>query len=188
MEKENNVLRELKASLDEEHGNEFIALIKKHHELIRDCIPPLINDETSVELKQTTLLLFFELFRMHAKAEEETLYSSLEKTDFQEVRLEGLVGQDEHDLALELFDELMHMGYETKWDEEVDAKVNVLTSLVKGHLRQEENEMFPLTEKYLSDLLPGLVDDYIEKCKTYLNIAMKIVPEDMTSDMRVLFY
>lgn len=189
MRSNESTLREIKFSLNEERGMSFFTLLKTHHNAIRQCIPTLIDGTTSIEDKQQTLPLFFKLFRMHAKAEEETLYLSLKEADLQEARLEGLVGQDEHDLVLELFDDLTKMGYESQWSVEIDAKIKVLTELIKGHLRQEENEIFAIAQKALGeDVIESLVDKYVDKCETYLNIDLKIVPDNAAVDMRVLFY
>jgi hemerythrin superfamily protein len=180
-------LREIKVSLDEDRNSSFIPLLRKHHDYLKQFIPHLMDKNS--KNKKEVLSFFIKFFSIHARAEEETLYMTLEKTEMKDTRLEGLIGQDEHELALEIIEELRELDYENNWNEEIEERVRVLAGLVKGHFRHEENEMFPMIQRDLGDIVLGnLTNRYITKCHVYLNIELNIIPDQMVNDMRTLFY
>jgi hemerythrin-like domain-containing protein len=90
----------------------------------------------------------------------------------------------------ELLDELKLMGVETSWSEEIDAKMHVLAGLVKTHLKQEEQVVFPMVEKLIPEsTLMDLTDDYLDRCKIYLELAMDDTTLEVSrSDVITFFY
>lgn len=191
MNYEKETLKHLRISLDEEdEETSIIPIIENHHKYLKEYISILMNDETPPKDKQATASLFFPIFIMHAKAEEEVLYYDLKVSNNKDLRQEGLHAQDEHDIAYDLIDELKKMDIATSWSEEINSKMRVLTDLLKTHIREEELVMFPLVEKILSESkLIDLSDEYLNKCRVYLDMAMEDTPSEVSrSDVMTFFY
>lgn len=147
----------------------IIDIIECHHNYLQESIEVLMDKHADLKDRQTHLGRFLKLFYMHGRAEEETLYHSLLNSTEREARLEGFGGQDEHEIAYQLSDELRDLDYATKWSEEIDAKARVVAALVESHIKEEENEMFSIAEKHISgEEFNSLAAIYIEKCRLYL--------------------
>lgn len=175
MNLENTILFELKNSFQDDiiKKSSLIGLIEKHHSYLEDCIAVLTDSETSYEDKQKYLYQFLHILHMHAKAEEETLYAYLLEADLRQARLEGTVGQEEHNIIYQLASDLKDMNFQIAWSEEVEAKAKVLATIVEAHLQEEENEMFPLLKKAFTQMqLDELANDYLNKCEDYLHYEM----------------
>lgn len=188
---EKETLKHLRTSLDEEDDEtSIIPILENHHKYLKEYISILMDAETSAKDKQATATLFFPILNMHAKAEEEVFYHTLKNSTSKEVRMEGLHGEDEHQIAYELVDELKLMGAETSWSEEIDSKMRVLTGLLKNHLKEEEQVMFPMVEKMIPESkLMDLTDEYLDRCKIYLDMAMEDTPSEVSrSDVITFFY
>lgn len=168
---EPHTFEDIKESLDLASADRtgFIDLLKKHHDFLKESIKILMDPNRSEEDKRLNLTRFYRLVEMHGKAEQETLYVHLKKNSLKLARLEGLGGQDEHDIAFQLEDELKEMGYPLKWTEEIEAKAIRAAGLVKNHIKEEESTMFSIAKKCISDSdFEGMRVDYIQKCRTYL--------------------
>lgn len=191
MSYEKETLRQLRISLDEEDDEtSIIPIIENHHKYLKEYISILMSDDVSAKDKQATVTLFFPILNMHAKAEEEVLYEALKEYADKDIRMEGLRGQDEHEITYDLVDELKLMGAETSWSDEIDSKMRVLAGLLKTHIKQEELVMFPMLEKALPESkLMDLTDEYLDKCKIYLDMAMEDTPSEVSrSDVITFFY
>jgi hemerythrin-like domain-containing protein len=163
---------EIRSALDVDVAEEkgFITILKEHHDYIEESIKVLMSKDAPDEDKQNHTLRFFRLVQMHGKAEQETLYASLIESSSADARLEGFGGQDEHDLAFQLENELKMMGYETQWNEEIAAKARVAASLVQNHISEEESEMFAVAREKLSDVsFERMRTEYVTKCREYLD-------------------
>lgn len=85
---------------------------------------------------------------LHARLEEEIIYPAFREklTDSKDLVDEAKV---EHDSAKILIKEIKQM----QADEDLfDAKVKVLAEYIEHHVKEEENEMFPLMQKSDVDL------------------------------------
>ena len=157
-------------SEDQKTKSDFIGLLEKHHDFLEESIAVLTDKEASSAEKQVHLTRFIHLLFMHGKAEEETLYQSLKHAEEKEARLEGIAGQDEHDVAFQMAKELKAMDFEVSWSEEIDAKAKVLASLVQNHINEEETEMFTIAENAIAPIKMDVISGfYLEKCKVYLD-------------------
>lgn len=171
MQSSPHALADVRASLEKAAKDDrgFIDVLKDHHDYLDESISVLLDRNASDNSKQVQLIRFFKLLEMHGRAEQETLYPQLRQNEDMDVRLEGYVGKDEHDIAFQLEDELLQMGYLTTWNEVITAKAKVVATLVKNHIKEEESTMFPLAEQTLSEEeLLNLRDEYLQKCKIYL--------------------
>lgn len=165
-------LNDVRAGLDEalQDQMEFIPLIEKHHDYIQQSISVLLEQASSEVDKQDHLFRFFRLVEMHGRAEEEVLYSALQQNDNREARLHGLAGQNVHDVVFRMERELYEMGYRNNWNETIEAKAKVVATLVKNHIKEEEQKVFPLVERMMTtSQLELMCFSYIDKCKIYLD-------------------
>lgn len=188
---EKETLRQLRLSLDEEDDEtSIIPILENHHKYLKEYISILMAESTPTKDKQATATLFFPILSMHARAEDEILYHALKEATNKDIRLEGLRGQDEHELMYELVDELKLMGAESSWSEAIDAKMRVLAGLVKTHVKQEEQVVFPMVEKFIPETtLMDLTDDYLDRCKIYLELSMDDTTLEVSrSDVITFFY
>lgn len=103
----------------------------------------------------------------HAAVEEQLLYPALRERaknhDQDELALEAL---EEHHVAKWLLHELIDMHPD---DERFDAKVYVLTEVVRHHVREEQNEVFPLIRRLYSR-------NELEEMGTMLEDAKRMAP------------
>ena len=195
MSDEKDFLKILRRSLDEEEDDtSIIPILENHHKYLKEYISIFMDSATEVEDKVAAASLFFPIFHMHARAEEETFYHTLQRTYNQELRLHGLCGQDEHEIAHQLVEELKNLGIDYQWSEEIDAKILVLSGLVKNHLKEEENVMFPKAQELLPESkLISLAEDYLEQCRSILDMELETQKGDPSlvasrSDVITLFY
>ena len=120
----------------------FIEVLHQHHRFLNESIIILTDKESLDVDKQIHLDRFLRLWEMHARAEEETLYRSLVRHESHEVKREGLVGQDEHDIAFRLYDDLKNSDYMVEWTDDIYSKAQVLANLVSAHVLEEEGILF----------------------------------------------
>ena len=189
---EKETLNLLRQSLDEEEDEtSIIPILENHHKYLKEYVSIFLNPNIDSSDKIATTRLFFPIFTMHAKAEQEIFYGTLKDANDHELKFDGLKSEDEHAIAFELIDELKAMNCELIWSQEIEVKIQLLATLVKNHLKEEELVMFPLAEKYIPESqLLNLSDDYLEKCKLYLEEEQRgvIPPEVSRSDVITLFY
>ncbi len=184
-------LKMLRRTLDEEDDeNSILFLLKVHHKYLKEFVILLSSSDIAIEHKQLTLTLFEKIFRMHALSEQEILYKILNRSTNREMRLQSLKTTDENDLAFEIIDELKVLNAENIWTENIGSKIKVLSGLLKSHIKDEENILFPLAEKHLTESqLMDLTDEYIEKCKIHLDAELahysSVVPKN---DVASLIY
>ena len=169
-------LEAVKQSLSQAVETGFIRVLEQHHDFLEESIDVLLSKNTLPQEKQLHLVRFLHLIAMHANAEEETLYVGLKNAAEKLARVEGAAAQDEHEIAMQLSDELKEMGFERIWSEAIEAKSHVIAGLVQNHIEEEEREIFKTAENQISDEdLDALRDQYIEKCKTYLDEEMGVL-------------
>lgn len=160
----------------------FVEILQQHHRFLNESVTILVDRDSLPVEKQIHLDRFIRLWEMHGHAEEETLYRSLKRHENHGVHREALVGQDEHDLAFRLADELKASGYMNEWTDDIDAKAQVLANLVASHLLEEEGVTFPIAKKaLLAGELQVLASDYLDLCEFYLDGDSRIlIPTLMT--------
>lgn len=169
-------LEDVQLGLDEALIDEMdlIPLMEKHHGYLKESIDVLTRKDAIDHEKQDHLFRFFRLLEMHGKAEEEVLYTTLRNHTDKDARLAGFAAQAEHDVAFRMERELLEMGYRDTWNEEIAAKAKVVAVLVKNHIKEEESEIFPLTEKLIPQPeLERMSETYTVKCKIYLSESLE---------------
>lgn len=168
---EPHTLDQVHASIETDLKKEtgFITVLKEHHYFLEESINVIIDPTATIPEKRSHLGRFLSLLEMHAQAEQETLYIHLQQNIEEDARLEGLAGQDEHEIAFQIRDELIAMNYKTQWNDEIAAKAKVLATLVKNHIKEEESVMFHIAKKDLNEAeMDEMRIEYLDKCRSYL--------------------
>ena len=184
-------LKHLRQSLnDEDDDTSVIHIMENHHKYLKEYINMLNDSGTAPEDKQALASLFLCIFQMHAHAEGDSFYPALREASSHEVRLLGIKGQDEHEIAFEIVDEIKSMDYKHYWSEDIDAKIRMLTGLIKSHIKEEESVVYPNAKRSLSEKqLVNLTNEYLKKCLMYLDMEMESGPSDVSrSDVITFFY
>lgn len=170
---------EIRMELDEalDKTPDLIELMKRHHDYIEESISVLVDSKASVADKQEHLSRFLVLLDMHGHAEEETLYRRLIGDDEKIARVEGLGGQDEHDVAYLMGDELIAMDFINTWNDQIESKAKVLATLVQNHIKEEESVMFKVADKQMDAVeFDTLAKEYLIKCVLYLDADLTPPP------------
>jgi len=165
-------LSKIRASLESDKSttSNFIELLEKHHDYMKESIVILTDNLASLTEKQTNLDRFLHLLNMHGKAEEETLYEVLISNKSKESRLEGFCGKEEHDHVFLISKELQSLNYKAHWTDEIEAKAKVIASLCANHIKEEEGVMYHVAKKNISDQeMQKLSELYLSKCAVYIN-------------------
>lgn len=156
------------AKKSDKKKNDILSLIEDHHDMLRESIEVVKDEDESDDEKIKHLSRFISGLRMHSKAEEQTLYDTL--IDVKDVRREFLEAQTEHSLADHLTEEIETLGFPDEWDDEIAAKGKVLVELVEHHMEEEEDQIFSDTKEHLTrDEMVSLGEDYLEKCKDLID-------------------
>lgn len=138
---------------------DIIRLILVDHEPLRKMIGTLKDLDAPIRTRRRIFDQFAPMLLVHTRAEQESLYTYL-KDENKELRIDGLQGEVEHELA-------EHMVEEVKMAENADlwsARAKVLAELVEHHLKEEETDFLPVFKK------ESEVEDRVMLGKQYLEL------------------
>ncbi|HEY7519789.1 MAG TPA: hemerythrin domain-containing protein [Methylomirabilota bacterium] len=120
-------------------------LLKKQHRQVEKLFK---QAEKATQARQRRQLMdqIIEMLKMHTQIEEEIFYPAVRELGTS--KAEEMVDEafEEHHVVDLVLAELPSVDPE---DERYEAKITVLSELVKHHVEEEEGEMFPLAEKKL---------------------------------------
>ncbi len=139
-----------------------ITLLKADHKSIERLFKSYEKaGDAAVATKRTIVDQIIEGLSTHASVEEQIFYpevrARVEDTD--DIVLESL---EEHHLVKILLAELATLE---ATDEHFDAKVTVLTELVRHHVEEEEQEMFPAVRTALGRKALGEIGERMEAAR-----------------------
>jgi len=120
-------------------------LLKKQHKTVKALFKKVENTEDGRQRRQLMDQIANEL-KIHTKIEEEIFYPAVREIGTS--KAEELVDEsfEEHHVVDLVLAELPKVDPE---DERFAAKMTVLSELVEHHADEEEEEMFPMSEKKL---------------------------------------
>ena len=120
-------------------------LLKKQHRQVEKLFK---QAEKATQPRQRRQLMdqIAEMLTMHTKIEEEVFYPAVRELGSS--KAEEMIDEafEEHHVVDLVLAELPNVDPE---DERFEAKMTVLSELVKHHVEEEEGEMFPMAEKKL---------------------------------------
>lgn len=150
---------------------DIVELILQDHRPLKDLIKILKNAKGDAVERFTAFEKFAPLLLSHAKPEEDSLYDFLKKDD-QHI-IEGMEGDTEHALAIQLVSEIYDTSDENLWS----AKVKVLAEMVEHHIKEEEGSVLPEFKKNATqNERASLGDKYLE-IKNQMIVINGINPE-----------
>ena len=117
-----------------------ITLLRADHQKVTDLFETFEKSRSTAKKKVIAQEICTEL-RVHAKIEEEIFYpAAKDALNDKEMVPEALV---EHDGVKKLIAEIEN----SEGGEMFDARVKVLSELVKHHVKEEQGELFPAVKK-----------------------------------------
>jgi hemerythrin superfamily protein len=140
-----------------------ITLLKKDHKTVEGLFKEfekLQKKGTAAQKKKVVTSVIKEL-SVHAAIEEEIFYPDVRSEDDEEED-DVLEALEEHHIVKWTCDELSKMSPS---DERYDAKMTVLIEMVRHHVKEEEEEMFPQVRKALGRKTLLEMGDRLEKLK-----------------------
>lgn len=139
----------------------IITLIKEDHMPLKEGIRIITNENSKPAEKKRALKAFLKNLKLHAKAEEMSLYYN--EVDDKKVRKPILEGYVEHAVADVLARKLEATDIDSGLSDELEARAKVLCELVKHHLEEEETKMLvELKEANSEERLEELGRIYLE--------------------------
>src|SRR5262249_38699693 len=127
-------------------------LLKKDHAAVKKLFQGFEHAGERDKRKQEIFQQIRESLDRHARIEEEIFYPAMREATEARKDEEGtdlvLEAQQEHHVVKTLLSELDGMAAA---DEDFDAKMKVLQENVEHHIEEEEQEMFPRSERELGD-------------------------------------
>lgn len=101
----------------------------------------------------------------HMEAEEDVLYSRLQ--DEEDVRPQVLEGIEEHRAATSILRRLQNIeGGSEVWD----ARLKVLSETVDHHVQEEETQLFPQAQKFISAEEAITLREQFEKAREQIHV------------------
>ena len=140
-----------------------ITLLKDDHRTVERLFKRFESlGDNAHKSKQQVVAKIIEELSMHSSVEEQILYpAARESLADDSAVLEDL---EEHHIVKWTLSELMKMS---PTDERYDAKVKVLTELVRHHIQEEEEELFPTLRETWTRKRAQEVGDALAEAKKF---------------------
>jgi hypothetical protein len=116
-------------------------LLKSEHDKFKESLDKISNKKD--------LKLFEELRKeiiAHSEAEEEALYEPLQ-TKIGRLSIIIDIGHEEHDMAMDMMDELVEIDDDEEWDN----LFSVFKKSIESHIKMEEEDIFKVAQRHLTD-------------------------------------
>lgn len=126
-------------------ANDALTLLKHDHQVVKELLEKIA--ETSEKSVKTRAELFDKvkfLIKAHKLLEEKLFYPVIKEQ--KEILTLTLEAYEEHDLVDEM---LKKMDSEEAGSPEWIAKFKVMKELLEHHVKEEEDEIFPLVKKHV---------------------------------------
>ena len=125
-----------------------LALLKTDHKAVKALLKDFDQLRGRAPQKQQAVVTqICTALTVHAQVEEEVVYPVLKALRSQDIKDLVREAAEEHQVAKTLIGELATLS---PTDEQYEAKVTVLGEYVQHHVKEEEQELFPKTQKQLS--------------------------------------
>jgi hemerythrin superfamily protein len=139
-----------------------IVLLKTDHKAVDKLFKQFekLGDDATVTKRKLVDQILDEL-AVHAAIEEQYFYPAIRQS-VTDVKDEVLEGYEEHHLLEVAMGELRGLDATA---ESFDAKVKVLSEMVRHHVEEEEQEMFPKVREALGRKELSAIGDILEQAK-----------------------
>lgn len=146
--------------------NDIVTLLAADHKPLWRLLKTLKNTDADLLKRKVAFEEFSQLLTIHAKAEEASLYTFMKLNE--DLKIEALEGDVEHELADQLVKEAKNSSNDSIWS----ARVKVLAELVEHHLEEEEEEKFPALKKDTE------LEERVKLGERYLQVKTSLKPAD----------
>lgn len=138
---------------------DLVAAIMKDHDGLRQFIGVLKDTKRDMSERRKAFELFSALLKSHTIAEEKAVYKPMEEKAKHDLVIRIEEGYVEHSVADKVLADMEKATDPNVWS----AHANVLAELVEHHLKEEEDEMFPMMKKQIPKALePELMIEFLE--------------------------
>ena len=135
----------------------IINILKADHKEVAALLKKLLKSRTT-HSKDSVFSQIYEALTIHAEFEEKTFYPAVKKnSETKNLVMESYV---EHDLIKILLSDIKDMPANDKtWK----AKVTVLEEIIKHHVKEEEQDLFPKAKRILDkEQLEDMAKKYLD--------------------------
>jgi hemerythrin superfamily protein len=162
-----------KASSGGDHAQDAIALLKADHRQVEEWFEQF-EKARDADRKQKLATQICNALKVHATIEEEIFYPAfLEAADDSDLHHEAIV---EHNGAKKLIAEIEESSPD---DDYFDAKVTVLSEMIKHHVKEEERPGGMFSEARDSEMDLDALGEQLATRKAELESEQGEEPEDM---------
>ena len=147
--------------------NDAVELLKSDHRQVEDWFEQF-EKARSDDRKQDLVMKIFDALRVHTAIEEEIFYPAFyEATQEEDLHHEAIV---EHDGAKKLMAEIESSGPENEY---YDARVKVLSEMIKHHVKEEEQRDGMFAKARSSDMDLVAVGEQLAARKAELEVVTR---------------
>jgi len=148
--------------------NDAITILKADHRQVEDWFEQF--ETTRKDRKEDLVMKIFDALRVHTQIEEEIFYPAFyEATKEEDLHHEAIV---EHDGAKKLMAEIESSGPENEY---YDARVKVLSEMIKHHVKEEEQRDGMFAKARSSDMDLVALGEQLAARKTELESSPEAI-------------
>lgn len=127
--------------------DDIVTALKKDHDSLREFLGTLKDTSKPMQERRKAYELFASLLKSHTIAEENAVYKTSMTLKGHEMHMKIAEGFVEHELADDTLRRMEeHVDDSMSWS----AHANVLAEIVEHHLKEEEDDLFPMIRKNAS--------------------------------------
>ncbi len=139
-----------------------ITLLKDDHKTVEQLFKKYEGlGDAAFKGKREVVDQILDELAVHAAIEEQVFYPAIRKKS-EEIEDDVLEGYEEHHAFEQTMDELRHLEAQA---ENFNAKVTVLIEMVRHHVEEEEQEMFPKVREAMGRNELATLGDALERAK-----------------------
>lgn len=136
---QNSVVSTVRSLIGSEPAD-IVAALKHDHDSLRDYIKILKNTDEDMTVRRRAYAQFVDLLKSHSVAEETAVYEGSRDFTGRELHMKVEEGYVEHQVCDDLMARIEAEENPLVWG----AHCNVLAEILDHHLREEEEDLFPL--------------------------------------------
>lgn len=123
-----------------------LILLKQDHKTVNELLKQIFDSTEDIKEKEKLFDEVIFLIKTHKLLEEKYFYPILKQHE--KIKMLTLEAYEEHALVDELLKKLEKEDCNT---DEWCAKFKIMKELIEHHVKEEENDIFPLVKKHISD-------------------------------------
>lgn len=129
-------------------SSKIIAALTDDHKKLKNEIEILNDLDQPLSARKKAFLRLVPSLSSHTKREERVIYNFMKRVN-EDLKYMALEGEEEHLIVARLVED---MKSNNLFADEWSAKGKVLSELIDHHVKEEEQEVFPLLKKHLDSV------------------------------------